>query len=442
MLKLNSIDFSNELTNIKKNYFEKNCSNTIFYNSQTQLHDDNKTKNDINNYIKSLNENNILDNFIKYSENGQSLITDILKHDNLSKEEKLENINKIMQLLLNYMKKNNENLYTKDLEANYKKILNFMEKNKYGNYTIKNLDTLFNELIIRYGAAELEKVFIRNNDGTLSKEIDKENIDNNIIGIEDFSKQDLKELYQYCSRPNEKVANGKIDNEIYQGSVGNCWLLASIKALTNNEETLKKLEQLIEVKENGDVIVELKGAKKKYTITKEELQNKKEFSRGDKDVNALDIAIDRYIKEQNLTLKWYQRLARMFNKDKIDPLSTEIGAFGDNTISQAYSILFGEENLNIFYVKINHPNQELIQHLKSGNEVVVTGTLNPKVHEINAKDENGEDYKLITNHAYTIISADENNVILLNPRNTEKKIIVSIKDYLNSFDSYYRYTKN
>lgn len=96
-------------------------------------------------------------------------------------------------------------------------------------------------------------------------------------------------------------ADGKIDNS-FQYGVGDCWLISVIQGFARNQKGLEIIEKSLSVDENGSIIVHLKGPNKKYTFTNEELNNalkSKNYSYGDKDVLAIELAVEKYYLEQH-----------------------------------------------------------------------------------------------------------------------------------------------
>lgn len=96
----------------------------------------------------------------------------------------------------------------------------------------------------------------------------------------------------------EKLPNGKIDEKFTQGNVGDCWLLSTINALASKENGLKILNDSVHVNDDNSVTVDLKGKNKQYTIPLEELVSEKGSS-GDLDVKAIEIAVKKYLEEED-----------------------------------------------------------------------------------------------------------------------------------------------
>lgn len=97
-----------------------------------------------------------------------------------------------------------------------------------------------------------------------------------------------------------KEPNGAIDEKFIQGFTGNCWFVSAINAIKQDESLLKIINDKISVQKDGDEIksVTVNIKNKDYVIDYEELINANEYSTGDLDVRAIEIALNRYLLEQ------------------------------------------------------------------------------------------------------------------------------------------------
>lgn len=240
----------------------------------------------------------------------------------------------------------------------------------------------------------------------------------------------LKRLQARINRlKDEPTTNGKIDKDFSQGQVGDCWLLASIKALSMNEKGLKTLNDSIKLHQNGNITVHLKGVDKTYEISKKELENALELSKGDGDVRAIEIAVNRYLRE-------------MYKQG-----DSEQASLDGNHMHVAYQILTGKGE-HFFPVGSNGDrifNSEYYddvpitdEDIKAFNEkdtiTCVSAHGNQQNIEIYNKSDNSSGI-LTTNHAYTVVRSDDKNVYLINPWDTSKEIPVDIKTFKTFFTS-------
>lgn len=222
--------------------------------------------------------------------------------------------------------------------------------------------------------------------------------------------QDLRGLFdRYNHTINKKnethEANGKIDKEFKQGDyVQDCWLIAPIKSLAKNPKGQELLGQIISTDKKGDIIVKLKGVNKKYIITKDELRGANEFSQGDLDVRAIEIAINRYLHEIGDHENFFTKYKNKLNGVKIRNTCYDIydGMAG---LSIPYYLLFGKQ------VKSNeYPNKDLINKITTGNYSAVVASQN------NYKIDSLKKF-----HVYAVLNADKKFVYIQDPYNTNSE---------------------
>jgi hypothetical protein len=99
--------------------------------------------------------------------------------------------------------------------------------------------------------------------------------------------------------------DGTIEGDMRQGQTGDCWLLSSIQAIRTNPETAESLNDCISIDNDGNAVVNLRGAGTTYTITQQEIADSLALSQGDPDIRAIEIAMDRHCKENP---NWMDRL--------------------------------------------------------------------------------------------------------------------------------------
>ena len=188
--------------------------------------------------------------------------------------------------------------------------------------------------------------------------------------------------------------NGKIDSSFRQGLYGDCWLIAGIIAIIETPKGKETLEKLLEYdKKTGDVTVHLKGVNKKYRISAKEIAAFNQLSRGDGDIRAIEIAIDRYFKEIAYTYP-----------------SSFVDIEGNHT-SAAFNVLLGNGEL-IGYKALKNKD------FNNKNYAYALGSLSLNSKNL-AETENGEHkVKLSERHAYAIIKSDKDYVYLKNPNHS------------------------
>jgi hypothetical protein len=203
--------------------------------------------------------------------------------------------------------------------------------------------------------------------------------------------------------------DGKIDiNNIQQKGTGDCWLIASIISATNkNQKGLDYINNMLSVDNNGNVTVKLNGVNKTYVISAEEIEKSNHLASGDPDMRAIEIAIDKYMKELA-----YEAA----DNGNIDFSRADIN--GDN-VRFAYNVLMGNGFCN------NEPNiqnedynsENLICSLSFGNDPNVIAT-------VSSKEGKEKEVNLIGHHAYAIKGSDNNYIYLINPHNSAETLKV------------------
>lgn len=232
--------------------------------------------------------------------------------------------------------------------------------------------------------------------------------------------------------PNYKV-NGKFDNNFAQGETGDCWLLAAIKGISRTTRGLKILNNSIKVNNNGTVDVHLIGVNKTYTISQKEINSATELSSGNGNVRAIEIAVNRYLRETYKNKNGY--------KASID----------GNFETTAYKILTGKNGHTFplgsvmdqifnpdFYERIPISDSS-INFFNNKNQITcVSSTGNKK--DIKVKSTSDKTGILTTGHSYTVTHADQQFVYLINPWDTATELKVdrtTFKDFftdVNKFD--------
>ena len=222
--------------------------------------------------------------------------------------------------------------------------------------------------------------------------------------------------------------NGKFDEHIKQGVTGDCWLLAGLISMYKKENGRKYLEELVQANFSGDkVLVKLPGVNKQYEISWEEIKSSQHLVKGDGDIRALEIAIDRYIKEMSYNMNFaanvdingnslsffYDLLIGKTNPQKIDCVTDiffQEDANWDKPLSDEIIAKFNAPN--IFHT-IAFPEQML-----EDIEILKNAAINEKT---------GEKVSLYASHAYAVIKSDEKYVYVNNPHDSEETLKIEME---------------
>lgn len=202
--------------------------------------------------------------------------------------------------------------------------------------------------------------------------------------------------------PQDK-ADGYIDPSVQQGS-GDCWLLSGLNALTETQWGRDAIKQAINVKPNGDILITFKGAygkKKQFLITKSELdaaKNNSKYSRGDMDVLAIELAVEKYRRQ-----------------------------FGET--------LDGGQEEEIFRLITGSHNTQTIESKGGIKNIIQKAKANPGKYIISANFYLGKEAGRDEYHAYNVsrFETDEygqNWVILTNPWDSRREIRITEEEFM------------
>lgn len=338
------------------------------------------TSNTLGKNVKSINSENVVNVMKEYESqnNEQSLLSDIIEERGLKTNTRKIYIKHIVNSYLTYAE--NKGINVNDLKQKFNNEITY-QMDKFGFANADYLNVFIRQLRARISASDSE---------------------------------------DFLTKP-----NGKIDEEFFQNATGDCWLLASIKAISNSPKGLEILNNSIKVNKDGSVNVTLRGVNKTYTISKKELESNIQLSKGDGDVRALEIAVNKYFEEE-----------RGVN-DKLD--------IHGNQMYTAYKILIGDKNIddgknNIiqFYVngleRYKEIDDELIESFNDPNKIT-TVAANGNKQDIKVMDAKKEQV-LTTGHAYAIIRADSNYVYLVNPWKSNSEIKITRELFKSFFNEY------
>lgn len=225
--------------------------------------------------------------------------------------------------------------------------------------------------------------------------------------------------------------NGKIDNFSQSNKIGDCWLLSQAKALSSTSWGEDLIYDSISQNKNGDYLISFDGINEEIRVSQKELENAilsgDLYSRGDADMVLLEMAMERYFKE-NLENNSHVQQKEQFAQD--------FAQIGNPYNILSNNILTGETSLQ--YVLSGNKGRYTKDSIK---EIFIEKANNKEANAIMCGlnvTQNIEEYAskgIVNGHAYSAsASYDEQgnlNVTLINPHNTATKIILGYDEFAN-----------
>lgn len=210
----------------------------------------------------------------------------------------------------------------------------------------------------------------------------------------------------------ESDLNGLIDKDFEQGGVGDCYLLAVIKSLSMHPYTEAIINDCVKIDKDGNARVTLKGVNKTFTVTKAELESDN-YSNGDPDVKAIEIAVEKYLKKYG------------------DPFDRSDKTLDSGNERSAYFILTGK---TAYYYK-GVISDKLLAKINKNNTLACVAITNSNRSSIKLSS-NTRDGEIVleTGHSYTFAGSDENYVYLINPWDTSTKIQLTRTEFKKYFN--------
>lgn len=225
----------------------------------------------------------------------------------------------------------------------------------------------------------------------------------------------------YKKKIQERVKNnseGIGDIVVKQGYTGDCWLLSGLISIMSRPQLRTMLEKLVLYDEKTKTYtVNLLQYNKKYEITENDIKSNPYLSSGSNKINALEVAIDKFIRE--LAYK---------NKDRLFPIDEEFGYADYITIDSGhesflYYALFGANKSKSVTppnpLTTDFNNQSVLYNISFGGKERI------EIPDVAVCKDNPKLSTLHTRHAYSIIGSDKENVYIVNP--WDSSAIITIK---------------
>ena len=210
--------------------------------------------------------------------------------------------------------------------------------------------------------------------------------------------------------------NGKFDSPADQKGSGDCYLVSTVNAMIAKPALKKKLEDMITILSNGDAKITMKGNNKTYYISADDIKNSNYLSSGDGDMRIIEIAYDRYVRDEAYA-----------DKDFIEKYGV-----GDGGIQRCFlEALFGEQNdenymdvaAKDFDPKSFNSNPKTAYVFCVGPGII---SAHGAYYAINSK---GEKVYIEHKHGYSVVGVNDKGIQIINPWHSSDVLTVTYEEF-------------
>lgn len=230
----------------------------------------------------------------------------------------------------------------------------------------------------------------------------------------------------------EIFVDGKIDRN-FQRNEGDCWVLFAVNALANTTKGAECIKESIKEKENGNIAVTLKGAKKTFEFTPEEIKAaKKRLSAGDDDVVLVEMAIETHRKEL------LESKTGTMDVDSVENnigLGTKKHPLKGGLVNEAFFLLTGKQSLVYTSPDGQTAPDKSIYIDASGVEKNLDIMMNnPDKYASGAIFKDTKKGNLVNNHFYSIKRVEKDSIVLVNPWDSGEEFAMPRKEFMTKVD--------
>jgi len=216
----------------------------------------------------------------------------------------------------------------------------------------------------------------------------------------------------------DKGVNGEIDEAVFQGNTGDCWLISGILSMSYTDDGAELIKNAITKNDDGSYTVKFDGVDKEYTITEDELESankkgfleglgvkKSEYSTGDDDVLLIELAMEKLVNENEI------------------PIQTVDGITGGS--AYYFYQLFSKNAVEYAYGDDETEIKNLLEYYNLYQDECAA-TIGVETGFAGLEDD----------HAYAVKSINSSEITLVNPWDTTETVSVSIKDLASNIGKF------
>lgn len=242
-------------------------------------------------------------------------------------------------------------------------------------------------------------------------------------------------------------ANGKVSN-IRQGYLKDSWLLSGVKSLSQTKKGKAILSETLTPTKKG-VLVKLKGVNRQYEISNAEIKQaykeyitltdgdfvkgyRKNYSSGDGDVIALEIAFRKYqsdLREGNIK-------ANIFLPQYVNQFSSD-DTLSETDVSQLYYLLAGKESIEISSDDLSSKQSFFKEYAGNSANMSACFKLKPEASDgkTSLKGVLNQDFIFDSDKTYVLKGIYGKYVKIIDTRNTAIEKLVKLDSFKEKFDT-------